>query len=258
MALKRILETTYKEIMDRLADAPYIRMDESCIKISGKKGYAWLATIKDATYAVAAHTGAAAVLELRFAGLLNIPVVVGGYAGYSVFPIKQRCRMHLLCEAEKNAVKNGGNDLLQYERLLKLYRSIKDEDAADAAKRRDLKKHLLDTAASYEESHPFRDTLANAAPDMFAFLQYPGMPPHNNDAERDIRDTAVLQRNVRHKLSVVEGMQVFSVLILVARTCHKQGILPRIAVESLIKDPDWKLFKPPSPREEMSEIAIAV
>ena len=257
VALKRLLETTYKEIMDRLADAPYIQMDESYIKINGKRGYAWLVTIKNATYVVVAHTRAAAVLELHFAGLLNIPVVVDGYAGYNVFPIKQRCWVHLLREAEKNAVKNGGNDLLQYERLLKLYRSIKDRDTADAAERRDLKKHLLDIATSYEESSPFRDTLTNAAPDMFTFLRYPGMPPHNNDAERDIRDTVVLQRNVRHKLSVVEGMQVFSVLISVARTCHKQGILPRIAVESLIKDPDWKLFKPPL-REEMPEIAIAV
>ena len=71
------------------------------------------------------------------------------------------------------------------------------------------------------------------------------MPPHNNDAERDIRDAVVLQRNVRHKLSVAEGMKVFSVLVSVARTCHKQGILPRIAVESLIRDPGWKIFKPP-------------
>ncbi len=245
VALKRLLEGAYKEIMDRMADAPYIQMDESYIKINGKRGYAWLVTIKDATYVVVAHTRAAAVLELHFAGLLGIPVVVDGYAGYNVFPIKQRCWVHLLREAEKLAIRNGGNDLLQYERLLKMYHDIKDLDTADAAKRRDLEKRVLGIAASYGESHPFKTTLEGAAPDLFTYLQYPGMPPHNNDAERDIRDAVVLQRNVRHKLSVAEGMKVFSVLVSVARTCHKQGILPRIAVESLIRDPGWKIFKPP-------------
>ena len=70
---------------------------------------------------------------------------------------------------------------------------------------------------------------------MFAFLRYPDMPPHNNAAELEIRDTAVLHRNVRHQLSESEGREVFSVLISVARTCHKQGIFPRQAVENTIR-----------------------
>ena len=40
---------------------------------------------------------------------------------------------------------------------------------------------------------------------MFTFLRHPGMPPHNNAAELEIRDTAVLHRNVRHQLSDAEG-----------------------------------------------------
>ena len=63
------------------------------------------------------------------------------------------------------------------------------------------------------------------------------MPPHNNAAELEIRDTVVLHRNVRYHLSEPEGMGVFSVLISVARTCHKQGIFSRVAVEATIRDP---------------------
>ena len=65
------------------------------------------------------------------------------------------------------------------------------------------------------------------------------MPPHNNGAELEIRDTVVLHRNVRHQLSEPEGREVFSVLISVARTCHKQGIFQRVAVDEMIKCPDW-------------------
>ena len=48
---------------------------------------------------------------------------------------------------------------------------------------------------------------------LFTFLRYPGMPPHNNAAELEIRDTVVLHRNVRRHLLEPEGMEVFSVLI---------------------------------------------
>ena len=53
----------------------------------------------------------------------------------------------------------------------------------------------------------------------------------------DIRDTSVLQRNVRHKLCEPDGMNVFAVLVSVSRTYHKQGIFPR-TVEELIRNPD--------------------
>ena len=65
------------------------------------------------------------------------------------------------------------------------------------------------------------------------------MHPHNNAVELEIRDTVVLHRNVRHQLSEPERMEVFSV----ARTCHKQGIFPHIAVEEMIRDSDWSIFK---------------
>ncbi|MCE2508840.1 MAG: hypothetical protein J4G04_06040 [Nitrosopumilaceae archaeon] len=81
------------------------------------------------------------------------------------------------------------------------------------------------------------------------------MPSHNNGAELEIRDTAVLHRNVRHQLSTVEGREVFSVLVSVARTCRKLGIFPRTAVECLIRDPDWSLFKPPPGQEHRDLVA---
>ena len=58
------------------------------------------------------------------------------------------------------------------------------------------------------------------------------MPPHSNAAELEIRDAVDLHRNTGGRR---EG-EVFSVLISVARTCHKQGIFPRY-VENLIRDP---------------------
>ncbi|MBI1657330.1 MAG: hypothetical protein IS632_00940, partial [Thaumarchaeota archaeon] len=60
---------------------------------------------------------------------------------------------------------------------------------------------------------------------------------------------------VRHQLSTMEGREVFSVLVSVARTCRKLDIFPRTAVENLIRDPDWRLFKPPPDQERQKLVA---
>ena len=121
---------------------------------------------------------------------------------------------------------------------------------------RDLEKAVLEIALSYGRSHKFYTTLENAAPHLFTFLRHPGMPPHNNAAELEIRDTVVLHRNVRHQLSEPEGREVFSVLISVARTCYKQGIFPRVAVENIIRNPDWSIFE--QSNQDQNVIASAV
>ena len=51
-------------------------------------------------------------------------------------------------------------------------------------------------------------------PDMFTFLSYPGMPPHNNDTERAIRDGIIPQRNSRHKTMNARGRKTLSMLLI--------------------------------------------
>ena len=244
-ALGGLLRSAYGCILERISRAAFVQFDESVVRMNGKRGYVWLATAGDATYIVAAPSRAAAVLELHFGGLLGMPAVTDGYAVYGMLPVRQRCWAHILREAEKYAVRNGGDDLSCYRRLLSLYGRIKDRKSADSTECLNLEKAALRIASGYKKGHGFRETLEGAAPHLFTFLRYPGMPPHNNAAELEIRDTVVLHRNVRHQLSEPEGRHVFSVLVSVARTCQKMGIFPRMAVERMIEDPDWRIFKPP-------------
>ena len=174
-----------------------------------------------------------------------------------MLPVRQRCWVHLLREAEEYAIRNGKSDISRYCRLLSVYRAIKGRESADSSECLSLEKAVLEIVSSYPEGHKFRTKLEGAAPHPFTFLRYPGMPPHNNGAELEIRDTAVLHRNARHQLSTAEGRGVFSVLVSVARTCRKLGIFPRTAVESLVRDPDWRLFKPP-PGLECQEMVAPV
>ena len=89
-----------------------------------------------------------------------------------------------------------------------------------------------------------------------SFFTSQGLPPHNNAAELEIRDGIVLQQNVRHHLPTPEGRQVFSVLISVARTCHKQGIFPQVAIEELMHDPSWRIFQLPEPKQQDCTVPV--
>ena len=244
-AIAAMFGDMYKEILNKISEGVFVQFDESPIKISGKKGYVWVVTTTDVTYLVVSPSRGAAVLDMHFAPLLNMPVVVDGYNAYNMFNIRQRCWIHLLRDAEKYAINNRGNDLHCYLRLRTLYKRIKDKESASCAECLDLQNSLLRIADAYGSSHKLCKKLENAAPHMFTFLRYPGMPPHNNAAELEIRDAVVLQRNVRHQLSEPGGMHVFSVLISIARTCHKQGIFPRIAVENMVMNSNWSPFEPP-------------
>ena len=113
---------------------------------------------------------------------------------------------------------------------------------------------VRDLAARYG-GLKFAGTLHAAADNLFTFLRRPSMPPHNNGAELEIRDTAVLHRNVRRQSSTIQGRGVLSVPVSVARICRKLDIFPRTAVECLIRDPDWRLFKPPPGQEHQEPVA---
>ena len=248
-AIKNLLKAAYDGILERISGAAFVQFDESVIKMNGRRGYAWLATAGNATYVVAAPSRAAAVLDLHFGGLLGKPSVTDGYVAYGILPVRQRCWVHLLREAEKYAVRNGGDDLSCYRRLLSMYKRIKHRGSASSAECLDLEKAVLRIASDYRGPQVPRNA-GECRPHMFTFLRHPGMPPHNNAAELEIRDTVVLHRNVRHQLSEPEGRQVFSLLVSVARTCQKAGMFPRAAVERMIEDPDWRIFKPPDCPEQ--------
>ena len=83
-----LLEGTYGEILDHISEASFVQLDESPIRMNGKRGCVWLATVRDATYVVAAPSRAAAVLDIHFGKILGVPVVSDGYVAYDMLPVR--------------------------------------------------------------------------------------------------------------------------------------------------------------------------
>ena len=88
-----------------------------------------------------------------------------------------------------------------------------------------------------------KNHLAKAVPDMFTFLSYPGMPPHNA-AELAIRDGPVRHRNVHHQITTPERREVFSRLLTFVMTCGMNDVFPCRAVVEMLRDPGWDVFNP--------------
>ena len=122
----------------------------------------------------------------------------------------------LLRKAEKYAIRKGSIYLSCYRRLLAIYKRIKGRKFANCAECLDLEMAVLEIASAYgnaeqkkeHDSCKFMVTLEGAAPYLFTFLRYQGMPPHNNAVELEIRNAVVLHRNVCCYLSEPEGMEV--------------------------------------------------
>ncbi len=105
----------------------------------------------------------------------------------------------------------------------------------------ELSREAYKIISPYEDDH-VRTHLLNAIPNMFTFLARPGMPPHNNDTERCIRDGIIPQRNARHKIVTDGGRKTASALLTFSMTCRKQNIHPAGGLLKYLRDPGWDIF----------------
>ena len=150
-APKSLPRAAYDGIPEGISRAAFVQSDESAVRMNGGgEGYAWPATTGDAAYPAAAvpgprpcrgrgRAGAAAVPGPHFGGLLGMPAVTDGYAVYGMLPVRQRRRAHILREAEKHAVRNGGDGLPCCRRLPSTYGRTKYRESAYGAGCPDLK-----------------------------------------------------------------------------------------------------------------------
>ena len=224
----------------------YAHMDETSFKMGvlDKTGWVWLATVPNASWVVFATGRTDAVLQEHFGWLLDKAVVADGLGAYRrLFRDLQRCWRHLLARIEEAAVHGGPEDVARYDLFLVFYRRIRDMNKLAPFTMTYLTREVRAMIATFPDGK-LKTHLENAVPYMFTFLAYPGMPPHNNPAELDIRDTVVAKRNKNRQIATPDGRVDFSRLNTFTRTCYKNDILPCRAVVEMARDPKWDLFNP--------------
>ena len=68
------------------------------------------------------------------------------------------------------------------------------------------------------------------------------MPPTNNPSERDIRDTSVVQRKIRHQFMNSRRMRVFSMIHSFNSTCRKQDLVLWKCMAKIVNEPTYDIF----------------
>ena len=84
--------------------------------------------------------------------------------------------------------------------------------------------------------------ISNAAPELFTFIKYPGMPPHNNDCEKIIRRRVVMPRKQKGPFPNKTTASNYSAYQTFAATCEKQNISVHEAVLGMVDNPFWDMF----------------
>ena len=230
----------------------FVQGDETGIKIGivGRVGTVWVFICKHAAFVVATTHKSIPFLREHFGWLLHLPVVSDRNSSYNAFAGRQCCWRHLLGHVEAPAVDGDAGDRARHEQASGFYHKIKHMKTAAPFTVTELTREVRSMISAYPEGKA-KNHLAKAVPDMFTFLSYPGMPPHNNATELAIRDGPVRHRNVRHQITTPEGREIFSRLLTFIMTCGMNHIFPCRAVVEMLRDPGWDMFNPgpPAPRD---------
>ena len=216
-----LLEPTMMIIRNSLKKAEHLGIDETYYTSEGDSGYVWVVRTDSVTFVLAMNSRGGDVIEKYMSDLLHIPVTTDGYSPY-LKKILQRCWAHILRAAEAAYVDLKQDDPMRsyyvtlYKKLFKIFHDAKRvaaETAADGGAEclacLKFEERVMELVAAYG-THKFATTLEGAAPNLFTFLMHPGMPPTNNDTERDIRDAVVVQRKIRRRFVNARGRHVFS------------------------------------------------
>jgi len=243
-----LLEPFYDEIGRRVSHSAVLWADETGWRLNGITHWLWcFVTTELCYYLIAASRASPVVRDVlgRFFKGILICDFWGAYNKISALA-KQRCFYHLFTELVKVDRLNTSWGWRTFRK--KLSRLLKDavrlserqsKMPLEAYKR--LKKrlyhrldHFLTTPYQDHDAKRLLKRLKRHRNELFTFLEYPGVSPYNNHAERQMR-TPVLTRKVSQQNRSEEGAKTQSILLTLFRSTQLQGHNPVETVLSIAK-----------------------
>lgn len=219
-------EGKYQEILNNIRGSPHSHWDETGLSCGGNLGYVWLGkSDKEVYYQVELSRGSKIIEEILGEDYRGI-LIADFYRGYrSTRFLIQRCWIHLLRKVDKLFDNDPSNKELYYlkEKLWYMYNTFTDKEF-----RRELEASGEFREASFKE---YRDWMKNVInhltyrtkgglrivnglkrhfDELFIFLKYPEIPPHNNPAENSIRPIVRFRDNCNCVQSQ-RGMKALSI-----------------------------------------------
>ncbi len=228
-----------EQLLEELQTASVIRLDETPWYEKGK--FCWLWVAITSTIAVY-HIGSRRKEELlhlitdAFFGWL----VTDGYGAYSSYEKRQHCLAHLIRKAIAitQVVDKEASDLGQWllEELRELIQTLYEADGDnnhDPVPGRLKRVCLLGSAAEHPKLKALALEILRDWDAVVAFVNHPGLPPTNNEAERALRH-AVIARRISYGTRTSEGSLAYSSLLSVIETCRLRKVDPWAYIAQVI------------------------
>jgi len=247
------LKDIHAAIGERVRKAKAIHGDETGHRVDGKNHWLWVFSSDDAAYfSVDRSRGRGVPTRFLNDGGEGVLVNDGWNAYNSVERPRQQCLVHVnrqlqrieticgieprhLTKEEPPAFVRKGRPRQEFLDFADGLRAIL-RDAIEFVKgrpgpdeREDAYRILvrrLDRllGKDYKDPHVLRKVkfLRTHRDEMFTFVRVPGVPWHNNQAERDLRPSVVI-RKVTYGSRSEEGSKAFEVIMSIFMTCKKRG-----------------------------------
>ena len=226
------VQSEYDAILERVRNTLILHVDETSIKVQGKKYWIWAFTTPAETFIVIRKSrGTKVLIEVltrKFKGI----IVCDGWKPYAKFTNRiQRCWAHLLRESKDLAEKIA--------EAVPLHRALKrlHEKLIDALERDpppEIREKLLHNAEATlkrwlkrgygsEKVEKLIGKIENGFDYWFTFVTHPDVESTNNRAERALREH-VVQRKIVGTLRNRKGTSIHERIMTVLATWAQQGL----------------------------------
>lgn len=239
---RRVADATrseYEKLVEQIRESPFVHIDETQLRVSGRTYFVWIFTTPDKTLYVIRPTRGKSVPKEILGDYQGI-VITDGYKIYPQFgSAQQRCWAHLLREA-KELTENHETAKGLYQGLKNLFEKLKRIITRQHYRKKYWHekftaemKQWINLADNYQELRKFATTLTNGLPAWFTCILHPEIPPTNNLAERQLREI-VVQRKIFGTLRNEKGTRIMETIMSMLMTWQQQGIKPLVALQKLL------------------------
>ncbi len=242
--VKEALSAPYEEVKTALQSSPVVHVDETGHKEKNKNGWAWILADASSTLFSVSPSRGKKVAQALIGCFSNRIFVTDRYPAYDWLPDahRQLCWAHLKRDFKKIAEREGPSGKIGFG-LLKVYRKLFDLWLSTSLDRRlhhqktnqwfrryqRTMMGLLTSGTHLSNKKTARtcQNLLDRAPALWTFWSTPGVPPTNNQAERQLRPL-VISKKLTFGTQSARGSQFIERIFTVVMTCQQQrkSILP--------------------------------
>ena len=231
----------YEQVKKKIRRTTHLHIDETQIKIQGKKHWLWIFRSRNNVFFVIRKERNRNVLDEILGHHYTGIIICDGLSAYEEYTkYLQRCWAHILRETKDMAEKY--DDAKPMHQWMKdLFAMVKSASIKDPPKKRQKlydkctqeMKWLIEKFSSYRHLAKVVTTIKNGLPFWFTRIIHPQIEPTNNNGERSLREMVVIKKIIG-TLRNQDGADILAKMMTLISTWRLNGKNPYYSLRAII------------------------